>query len=207
MSAQLLRDRLAGQSEDRTRQLAENILRSSGQVLGFVKEYLANAVADHGIPINPAPVSCRDAASAAVEQYREAAGRKQIEIQTDFDAGDATVLADSIALDQVLDNLLSNAVKFSPLGKRIFVTVRPDKDNVECMIQDQGPGFLPEDKARMFRRYMRLSAKPTGGEPSTGLGLSIARKLVRAMNGELTCESTPGAGATFTIRLPRSATA
>ena len=204
MSAQLLRDRLASQSDDRTQQLAENILRSSGQVLGFVKEYLANAAADHGITINPVPVSCCDAALAAVEQYREAARRKQIEIQTDFSAGDSTVLADSMALDQVLDNLLSNAVKFSPVGKQIFVTVRSDKDSVECVIQDQGPGFLPEDKVRMFRRYMRLSAKPTGGEPSTGLGLSIARKLARAMNGELTCESVPGAGATFTIRLPRS---
>jgi len=68
-----------------------------------------------------------------------------------------------------------------------------------------GPGFSIEDKARMFRRYGRLSARPTGGEPSTGLGLSIVRKLVQAMNGELLCESNPGHGATFTIRLPRPA--
>jgi signal transduction histidine kinase len=57
----------------------------------------------------------------------------------------------------------------------------------------------------MFRRYSRLSARPTGGEPSTGLGLSIVKKLVLAMHGELSCESTPGNGATFTVRLPRAA--
>jgi two-component system sensor histidine kinase/response regulator len=57
----------------------------------------------------------------------------------------------------------------------------------------------------MFRRYGRLSARPTGGEPSTGLGLSIVRKLVQAMGGELLCESSPGQGAAFTMRLPRPA--
>ncbi len=71
------------------------------------------------------------------------------------------------------------------------------------MVRDEGPGFTVEDKARMFRRYGRLSARPTGGEPSTGLGLSIVRKLVLGMNGELSCESNPGQGAAFTIRLPR----
>ena len=58
----------------------------------------------------------------------------------------------------------------------------------------------------MFRRYGRLSARPTGGEPSTGLGLSIVKKLVQAMNGELTCDSAPDQGATFTVRLPRPTT-
>ena len=67
----------------------------------------------------------------------------------------------------------------------------------------KGPGSATTDKARMFRRYARLSARPTGGEPSTGLGLSITRKLVLAMQGELACESTLGNGTTFTFRLPR----
>jgi two-component system sensor histidine kinase/response regulator len=57
----------------------------------------------------------------------------------------------------------------------------------------------------MFRRYGRLSTQPTGGEPSTGLGLSIVKKLVQGMNGELNCDSAPGQGATFTFRLPRVA--
>ena len=63
-------------------------------------------------------------------------------------------------------------------------------------------GFTDEDKARLFHRYARLSAQPTGGEPSTGLGLSIAKRLAQAMNGDLICESTPPNGATFILRLP-----
>jgi two-component system sensor histidine kinase/response regulator len=75
---------------------------------------------------------------------------------------------------------------------------------VECQVRDEGPGFSENDKAKMFRRYGRLSARPTAGEPSTGLGLSIVKKLVLAMQGELACESTLGKGATFAFRLPRA---
>jgi two-component system sensor histidine kinase/response regulator len=116
------------------------------------------------------------------------------------------VQADPAALNQVLDNLLSNAIKFSPPGKQIRVAVcSPGKGYIECQVQDEGPGFSEKDKTRMFHRYARLSARPTGGEPSTGLGLSIVKKLVVAMHGELACESTPGNGATFAFRLPSAA--
>jgi signal transduction histidine kinase len=114
----------------------------------------------------------------------------------------AFIYADPAALDQVLDNLISNAVKFSPSEKKISVTMQRSDTHVDCLIQDEGPGFTDADKARMFHRYARLSARPTGGEPSTGLGLSIAKRLVQAMNGELTCQSIPGQGATFILRFP-----
>lgn len=203
MSAQLLQERVARMSDARSGQLADNILRSSDQLLAFVKEFLANAAADHGVALKPVPLSLSDVAAAAVLQYQEAARRKQLQIHADLPTDGATVLADPSALDQVLDNLVSNALKFSPPGRRISVKVKPGATHVECVVQDEGPGFTEEDKARMFRRYGRLSARPTGGEPSTGLGLSIVRKLVHAMNGELACDSTPGEGAAFTVRLPR----
>jgi len=201
MSAELLHDRIASQHDERTRQLADNIFRSSSQVLGFVKEFLANTAADHSVALKPTKVSFSDAAAAAVQQYQETARRKGLEIQSAPAAADTSVWADETALDQVLDNLLSNAVKFSPPGKRIFVSVRPTNSHIECEVRDEGPGFKPEDKTMMFRRYVRLSARPTGGEPSTGLGLSIVWKLVRAMQGDVTCDSS-GEGATFVVRLP-----
>lgn len=203
MSAQLLYDRLTGSKDDRSSRLAENILHNSSQLLAFVKEFLANSAADHSIAVQISAQNLSHAANAAVQQYREAARRKQQEILTDFSTDDATVLADPSALRQVLDNLLSNALKFSPNGKRINISVKSDQFHVECRVQDQGPGFTKDDETRMFQRYGRLSARPTGGEPSSGLGLSIVRKLVQAMNGELKCESTPGEGTTFTIRLPK----
>ena len=208
MSAQLLNERLSrGPGADaRTAQLADNMQRTSGQLLAFVKEFLANAAADHGLALQPGAVNFSEAAATAVQQYEEAARHKQLEMHTDFSVTGTTVLADATALDQVLDNLLSNALKFSPPGRSIAVRVRVDAGFVECSIEDHGPGFTDEDKARMFRRYTRLSARPTGGEPSSGLGLSIVRKLVLAMGGELICESAPGAGTTFIVRLPAAET-
>jgi two-component system, sensor histidine kinase and response regulator len=205
LSAQLLRDRTEAMADPKLRLMAENISHSSSQMLAFVKEFLANASADHSLSLKTESISLKDAASRVVQQHREAAKRKQLVIQTAFEGDGALVQADLVALNQVLDNLLSNAVKFSPPGKQIRVAVCPAATSyVECQVQDEGPGFSENDRTRMFRRYARLSARPTGGEPSTGLGLSIVKKLVLAMQGELVCESTQGNGASFTFRLPRA---
>ena len=202
MSAVVLRNRVAKSEDARSTQLAENILSSGSRLLAFVKEFLSNAAADHGIEIKLQSLNLAETAAATVQQYQEAAHRKHLDIQIDLPE-EAVALADPSALNQVLDNLLSNAVKFSPHGKRIFFKVLASNSHVEIQIQDQGPGFAPEDKARLFHRYARLSARPTDGEPSTGLGLSIVNKLVRAMSGKLEYHSVPGEGTTFIVQLPR----
>lgn len=203
MSADLIHKQAAQNGNERLRQLAENIVRTSAQSLAFVKEFLANAAADHGYVPRISAVNISEIAANVVRQYAEFAGRKNLTIETNFPAKDSTVIADASALHQVLENLVSNALKFSPQGKCVYVSILPGERDTECVIRDEGPGFTAQDKARMFRRYGRLSARPTGGEPSTGLGLSIVRKLMRVMNGELSCDSKPGCGATFRIRLPR----
>jgi two-component system sensor histidine kinase/response regulator len=205
MSAELLCGQIARFNDERMTKLAENILRSSAQSLAFLKEYLANAATDYGFVLKPGNVEFAEVATAVVQQYQESARRKALEIQSDFPTDGTTVFGDATALDQVLDNLVSNAVKFSPPGKKVFVSIRATDKKIECAVRDEGPGFTAEDKTRMFRRYGRLSARPTGGEPSTGLGLSIVRKLIQAMNGEISYESHPGQGTIFTIRLPRPA--
>jgi two-component system sensor histidine kinase/response regulator len=202
MSAQLLTAHIQSGPNARLTQLAENILRSSEQSLTFVKEFLANAAAEHRLAAQPGSVNLTAVAAGVIRQHQDAARRKELQIRADFPAEPVLALGDASALDQVLNNLLSNALKFSPPGKQVQVAIRPAGRMVECRVRDEGPGFTAADKAAMFRRYQRLSARPTGGEPSTGLGLSIVRKLVLAMNGELSCESEPGNGASFTLRLP-----
>ncbi len=204
MSAELMRSQIEQLHDERLTRLSENISRSSSQLLSFVKEFLANTASDNSFVAKCTVVDFADTAANIVKQYQEAARSKNLKIQTFFPPEETMVVADASALNQVIDNLLSNAVKFSPSGKKIHVSVRPDDDHVACAIRDEGPGFTAGDKAKMFRRYGRLSARPTGGEPSTGLGLSIVRKLTNAMNGELSCESEPGQGATFTIKLPKA---
>lgn len=204
MSAKLLCERIRNLHDERIQRLADNAFYSSGQLLAFVKDFLANAAAEHRFEPQLTTVDAAAAAVAAIRLFEERLRHKQLTIETDFPEADLIALADSHAVDQVFSNLLSNAIKFSPPGKKIFVAVRGNGAFVECSIRDEGPGFTEADKIRMFRRYGRLSARPTGGETSTGLGLSIVRKLILAMNGELTCESNAGQGATFTFRLPKA---
>ena len=203
MSAELMSGQIERFKDERMAQLLQNMIRSSGLAMAFVKEFLANAATDHGFTFKPAAVNLVDVAAAAVGQYQESARRKKIKIETDFPASAVVALADVVALDQVLDNLISNALKFSPAERRVFVSIRLVNQHAECIVRDEGPGFTAEDTARMFRSYGRLSARPKDGEPSTGLGLSIVRKLVLGMGGELLCESVPEKGAAFTVRLAR----
>lgn len=204
MSAQVLLNRTPeDDTTSRARLLAE-IRNSSNRMRGFVKSFLANSAADHNLVIKMEAVNLADAAGQVARQYEDAADAKGIALRLHVPEETATVRADIIALIQVLDNLVSNAVKFSPPGKEVRVAITPGLGHLECRVEDQGMGFTREDKAAMFGRYARLSARPTGGEPSTGLGLSIARKLTRAMGGELLCESEHGRGATFILRLTRA---
>ncbi|MFN7957369.1 MAG: ATP-binding protein [Holophagaceae bacterium] len=138
------------------------------------------------------------------ERHRTAAEAKGLLLELDLPPeGAPELLADPFHLMEVLDNLVSNALKFTPPGPPARrVTLRVREGVLE--IQDEGPGFTQEDRAHAFERFRRLSARPTAGEGSTGLGLSIARALLEAMGGEITLHSEPGQGATFRIHLGRA---
>jgi two-component system sensor histidine kinase/response regulator len=204
MSADLLCDGNGSPDDPYRRLMLENISRSSSQMLSFVNQFLASTAANRKLEIKLQPVCLSQAASSSVQQFQEAARRKDLVVHASLPDEGTMVQADPNALSRVLDNLVSNAVKFSPSGKQISVVVRPTASYVECQVQDQGKGFTPDDKKRMFRRYEKLSSRPTGGESSTGLGLSIVKRLVEAMRGDVACESTAGSGARFTVRLPRA---
>lgn len=204
MSAQLLRDRAERLPDDNSRRLVDNILHSTTQMLAFVKEFLANASAERQQQIKLQQVDLADAITLALRQYRVAADRKRLHFAWSPPPQPVRALAEPVALNQVLENLISNAVKFSPHGRTITLTAKGDGDYSAVCVADEGPGFTDEDRSKMFRRYARLSARPTGGEPSTGLGLSIVKKLTEAMHGRLSVDTAPGGGANFTVRLPKS---
>lgn len=204
MSAQVLLKRAPAEHPVNAR-LLMGIRDASNRMRGFVRSFLANSAAEHRLSIKLEPVCLARIASEVIEHYQPAAHAKEIKLLSSFPEGSNLVHADPTALTQVLDNLVSNAVKFSPARSEVSITVQANTPWMECRVRDQGVGFTKEDSAAMFGRYARLSARPTAGEPSTGLGLNIARKLTHAMGGELICESEPGKGATFILRL-RSAT-
>jgi signal transduction histidine kinase len=135
--------------------------------------------------------------------YQRIAQPKNIRVIFE-DTGDTPfVWSDRVAIAAILDNLLSNAVKFSPAGKSVNVTVRTIGGNAVCSVQDSGPGISTSDQALLFRRGVRLSAEPTGGEASSGYGLAVTKELADQLGGAIWVESTLGKGAQFLFRLPR----
>ena len=103
---------------------------------------------------------------------------------------------------RILDNLISNAVKFSAFDTTALVTCKSDADNIYFSVRDQGPGFTADDQKKLFMRFQKLSARPTGGESSNGLGLAIVKSLVDILKGEIYVSSSVGRGTEFTVRIP-----
>lgn len=135
-------------------------------------------------------------------RYSPVASKKAIRLSVSSCSEDYLLATDHLLLLQVLENLVSNAIKFSEGNKEVWLSADCSKEEVVFKITDQGPGFSDQDKELMFGRYKKLSAKPTGNEPSTGLGLSIVKKYVNELGGSLSLETKPGNGSTFSVKIP-----
>jgi signal transduction histidine kinase len=138
------------------------------------------------------------------ELLRLTAERKSLQLQVRIE-GACHAWFDPARTGQALDNLAGNALKFSPRGSIVAIELHETADEVCFSVRDQGPGIEPGELARLFGEFETGAARPTGGERSTGLGLTIARTLIQAQGGRISVESAPGAGSTFVIRLPRDA--
>ena len=113
------------------------------------------------------------------------------------------VRADSERLTQILTNLLTNAVKFTPAGS-IAVQADADERTVSIAVRDTGRGIPVEKLASVFEPFVQVGRSAEEQRQGVGLGLAISRSLARAMGGELTVESAPSLGSTFTLQIPRA---
>ncbi|RYG36649.1 hypothetical protein EON81_09105 [bacterium] len=148
------------------------------------------------------PVEVSGLLEEVVEQYSARAAEKRIAMRLNLPIVSVWAQADEGSFRQIVQNLVSNALKFSPSGTSIEVRALSAGSRSRIEIRDEGPGISPADRERLFGKFVRLSSRPTDGESSTGLGLSIVKRLVEAMNGEVGCESELGQGTTFWIELP-----
>ncbi len=121
-----------------------------------------------------------------------------------FESGeDCHIYADLRRITEVVDNVVSNAIKFSGANQKIEVSYQKKEEKAVIKVVDNGPGLTRDDLKNLFRRFTSLSAEPTGGESSTGLGLFIAKEIVQAHNGSIYAESEgKGKGSCFTIEFP-----
>lgn len=137
-----------------------------------------------------------------VQMFKDEADRKGITIRIEGNTASYDLVTDRNSLMRILENLISNAIKFSPHNTEVFVQASVSNGRVRLTVKDQGPGIAREDLPKLFTKYQLLTARPTGGETSTGLGLSIVKELVRCLNGHIMVESIEHEGTSFIIELP-----
>ncbi|MEI6562638.1 MAG: HAMP domain-containing sensor histidine kinase [Verrucomicrobiota bacterium] len=163
----------------------------------------AAALESGTLQLNRAYLDLADCVSDVVESNRVLAKHKKQQLVFSTQEG-CMAEVDGVRIKQAVDNLVSNAIKFSPLGESISVTLECKGDKARIEVADRGPGLTEADQERLFRRFERLSARPTGGESSTGLGLANARQLVELHGGTMGVESN-NQESRFWITLPTQA--
>jgi signal transduction histidine kinase len=183
----------------------EHIRKSARYLTTLVDRLIADAMTDAlDISIRREPHDLATLLRQVVDANRPMAERKQQAIQVDVPLS-LPARFDPDRLEEAIDNLVSNAIKYSPIGERIQVSGRIEDGEAVIRVRDNGPGLSSEDVGRLFGRFQRLSAKPTAGEGSTGLGLWIAKRIVELHEGRLEASSEgPARGSTFVVSLPSS---
>jgi signal transduction histidine kinase len=180
------------------------ITAETQRVLALVEDLLTTAAIDGDqLKLRRAPFDLTDIVRAVLgtSQWQIAAKRLTV-VFPDPAPGAGFLVGDATRIYQAISNLISNAIKFSPQGKAISLSVLRDDLRVHCVVGDEGPGISETDAARLFTPFERLSARPTAGESSHGLGLSIVHEIARLHDGTIRFLSQPNQGAVFTLSLP-----
>jgi signal transduction histidine kinase/response regulator of citrate/malate metabolism len=193
----------AGASREGVTAQVEHIRDATKRLTSMVDHLISDAMADaFDISIRREPVDVAGLVSEVADANQPLAANKQQTIAVSAPPNFVT-MCDADRMREAIDNLVSNAIKYSPIGGKITLLVTHEGSNTVIRIADEGAGLSPEDLGRLFGRFQRLSAKPTAGESSTGLGLSIVKRIIDMHGGRVTADSAgPGQGSTFTVILP-----
>ena len=141
--------------------------------------------------------------SDIIQRHQRSAENKNIEIIFDMDDSLFVEFNEDVML-RIVDNLISNAIKFSPTGKRVWMSLAIQEVDITFTVRDEGPGLTEEDIKKVFGKSQRLSAQPTAGEQSNGLGLFIVKQLADEYGITVGVHSVRGEGASFWVKLPVS---
>ena len=200
--ANIIKDEL--DPESHLIELLDLVYDSTDQMLRLITQLLDSAALESGkLELERAPVSLAELARTVVRRNERQAEKKGQRIVCALTSEHSLLVeADAERILEAMDNLISNAIKYSPHGKTIHVTVSRLDGEVYFAVRDEGPGLTDEDKRKLFGKFQKLSAQPTAGESSTGLGLSIVKQVVEMHEGRVWAESEPGRGSTFSLAFP-----
>jgi len=201
--AEMLQSANFGPVTAEQKDMIQTITGAARQMLALVNDLLDVAAIESGkVDLCLQECDMREVVEERVRMAKVVAAAKNISLRAELEPVPESRF-DPARMAQVVDNLLSNAIKFSPAGSTVDVRVTSSAEAITVAVTDEGPGLSTEDREHLFGEFTSLSAKPTGGEKSTGLGLAIARKIVEAHGGTIGAEQAATRGTRFFFRLPR----
>jgi signal transduction histidine kinase len=200
--SEVLKEGTIGEVNERQKEISEKIYNASNFMQGLLENLLDISKIESGkIEINKESQDFNETARKQVEMNQLVADGKNIKLH--FDPGTIpSIPYDTSAITQVMGNFIGNAVKFSPSNSKVLITTENLENSIRFSVHDEGPGLSREDQQLLFKEFQTLSARPTGGEKSTGLGLAICKKLIHLHGGEVGVSSELGKGSTFYFSLP-----
>ncbi len=176
---------------------ATDVMRS------IINDFLdLQAIRTGKVELRRQPVALNDLISSVIQQYQAYAESKEVALRVQLEDSLPQTQADPDRLVQVVGNLVSNAIKFSSTGASVGVRTHLMEGQIVVEVADNGPGIREEELPLLFQEFARLSNKPTGGEKSSGVGLSIAKHLVELHGGSIGVQSVVGKGSLFWFSLP-----
>lgn len=201
-SLQLLR---AFVGEEEGEEILHGIESSSRHMMTLISELLDMSALDIGrLDVDTRNVSFSELVSIVYYTHIPASEAKAQNMSLFTEDNDVEIHVDALKLREAISNLVSNAIKYTPQDGDIEVHASVQADSVCIRVRDSGPGISVDDQQKLFKKFQRLSAKPTGGESSTGLGLYIAKRIVELHGGTISVQSELGRGTEFKVQLPIS---
>jgi signal transduction histidine kinase len=188
---------------DELRQILEVIKNSSEFMLRLLEELLDVVKIESGkLQLNLEKIRIGDFLRKNIEINTLLAAKKDIKLMLNIPEQLPEIFIDPVKIEQVVNNLISNAIKYSFNNTTVTVSAFGSGQHVIISVQDQGQGIPKDEMGKLFIPFAKLSVKGTAGEKSTGLGLSIVKRIVTGHLGRIWVESEVGKGSTFHFTLP-----
>ena len=205
-NAELTGDSFFGEVNADQKNAMSNIRHHGKFLLKLVNDVLALSRLDvNKMSLELATVNINEIVTHSQSHVEQLNRVKGLQVCWDVEPGIPDIVTDAIKLEEILQNLIGNAFKFTLQG-RIDVRIRnlPEQSRVEFCVADTGIGIEADDMGRIFRAFEQIKDAHTGEYNGIGLGLSIVKKYLDLMNGDIRVESRPGEGSTFTFSVPQS---
>jgi signal transduction histidine kinase len=180
-------------------EMIDTIYDSSKHMTILISDLLNSTVIHAGkVNLKKQIINLDELTTAIIYQNKPIAELKnQIITYNAFKYNEYLIEGDNLKIRECIENILSNAIKYSPFNTEILINLTNEFNVIVLSIKDNGPGFTSEDKEKIFNKFQRLSAQPTGGESSTGLGLYIVKQIINSHGAQIRFDSEFGKGSVF----------